>query len=445
MAQYISKGSLFGRIGSGFAKGLSEQVPKEIERNRLASGLKSLGEQKGLSPFQQYSGLVAAAHEYPEIIRSGAELLKHQSQRQNYANRGAAEAGQRIPRQLDNVDFANLNNRQGGNGARAPESSEIPQGNYAPGEPQIVDKNPLSPELQPAIRWTPEERDAEIGRVWDQNPQLTFPEVSQIVADNERRYLEAPEDYRKQQQSLEETQEKVNKEIEDQIRKKLHIPKGEEIFSKLPGETQNRIERGVAKDLRKNPNATVKDLVNTWTDRALNNAKDKTELAKLANRSLDEKLFKKTENLEKLKSKGKSFKEFGNSEEYYNFLKDPAEGIGLSPEGAASIAYELSKPAASYINKIEESTGSNFEKNAIKYAADLGDYLSRDDSILSIAKNIKDKDPFFDIKTFMSEIRKNQDELGLSPVQKREIETRGVGDFFPNWGDVFLFPKFGRG
>lgn len=75
----IPQPSIFGRIGTGFGQGLAEQLPKEIERNRLTSRLNELGQQKDLSPFQQFTGLVGAAHEYPQVIQSGADYLRQQS------------------------------------------------------------------------------------------------------------------------------------------------------------------------------------------------------------------------------------------------------------------------------------------------------------------------------------------------------------------------------
>lgn len=79
MAQYIKQGNIFGRIGTGVGKGLAEQLPKEIERNRLGSALEKLGEQKDLSPFQQFTGLIKAAHEYPQVVQSGSDLLRQQA------------------------------------------------------------------------------------------------------------------------------------------------------------------------------------------------------------------------------------------------------------------------------------------------------------------------------------------------------------------------------
>lgn len=78
MAQEIKQGSLFGRIGTGVGKGLAEQLPKEVERGRLGYALNELGNKKDLTPFQQFTGLVKAAGEYPQVVESGANLLRQQ-------------------------------------------------------------------------------------------------------------------------------------------------------------------------------------------------------------------------------------------------------------------------------------------------------------------------------------------------------------------------------
>lgn len=437
MSYEVKQGNIFGRIGTGIGKGFAEQFPKDFQRERMAEGLKELGEKKGLTPFQQLAGFysVPGAADRPELIRSGTEFLKQQAQRGGYLDRSGMKSSPDSKNSQSAPDFANLSQRK-----QPPMSQNdpTPQGNYPSGEPQIVEKNPLSKEFIPAIPWTAEQRDKDITRIWDQNPQLSFPEVSKIVSDNEKRYLESPSAYRSQQDYLEGEQKKVNDEIDSQLRKKLHISKDKEIFDKLSGENVNRIERGVSRDLRKNPDANVKDLVNTWTDRALNNGKDKSELKNIGNRSFDEKIGKQRQNFERIESMSKSFKDFGNSEELYNTLRE--DPFGLSPEGAASLAYPLSRPAQAYVNKIKVMP---FQVNsrASEYASNLSDFLTREDSILSIAKSIKEKDPSFNPEQFLSEVRNIQDELSLSPIQKRELETRGSFDIFPNWGDTFLFPR----
>lgn len=75
MAQYVKQGNIFGRIGSGIGKGFAEQGAKELERSRLTNSLKAVGDQKDLSPFQRFTGLVGAAHEYPQVVQSGERIL----------------------------------------------------------------------------------------------------------------------------------------------------------------------------------------------------------------------------------------------------------------------------------------------------------------------------------------------------------------------------------
>lgn len=459
----VSPGNAFGRIGTAFGEGLAQNIPKELEYQRKKLGLEELSNAPSNLTPEQY--LAKAAGTYgitPQEIQSFGELAKLRRARGSFGANGNpsrdqnSQQPQTESKKLDEVEFANLGRKAlQQQSKKGNERDEIPQGNFPSGQPQIVEKNPLSPELQPAIPWTKEKRDAEIEREWNQHPELTFPEITARVADNERRYLESPAAYREEQNYLEEVQNKVNAEIDQQLRKKLQIPKDQEIFAapegqkpKISGESINRIERGVSKDLKKNPDSNVKDLVNKWTDLALDNDKDQKNFETLANRPFDEKInpeYKK-QTVEKLKSMSKTFHNFGNSEELYNNL---GSSFGLSPEGRASIAYPLSSQAQKYIGSIKRPTlyEQAFKKrdNSEKYANDLEDYLTREDSILSIAKSLKERDPFFDEKKFLREVRNNQDELGLTPTQKRQIEERGDFDFFPNWGDLFLFPGiFGR-
>lgn len=81
MAQKISQGNIFGRIGTGIGQGMAEQIPKEIERNRLASGLKNLSQKKDLSPFEQFSELVGipGAADRPQVIQTAGDLLRQQA------------------------------------------------------------------------------------------------------------------------------------------------------------------------------------------------------------------------------------------------------------------------------------------------------------------------------------------------------------------------------
>lgn len=437
MAQYVKQASLLGRIGSGIGKGLADQVPKEVDRYRLKQGLQELSEKKGLSPFQQFAELSSIPGVTPQMIESGSKLLRYQGSRDAYRQ----NSGQGMPEQaqgpsIRDVQFGNMP-------SSSPQAQGNPQEQEEMGQPQIVNQNPVSDKFLPGIPWNQQQRDADISRVWESHPEFTFEEAMAQSADNEKRYLAQPEAYQRQLAYLEDQQGKVNSEIDSQLMNKLQKPKIEDVWSELTGESKNRIQRGVARDLAMNPNSTVRDEVNKWTDKALTNAKAKTALDELAQRDFSDKLFKKEQTLSKLKGASPIFRDFGNSEEYENILRSKFD---LSPQGAASIAYLPTKSNQDYLQTVKPSVPRDYYQNSIKHAANVlnGNVLTGNDSILALAKNIKERDPFFDQKAFFNYLREHQDESTLSPKQKRDL-IKGASDIFPNWGDLWIFPKLGRG
>lgn len=78
MATYVKQGDIFGRIGTGLGQGLAEQLPKEIERGRLASGLKEVAEQKDLSNIQRFAALagVPGAVDRPQLLQTFGDLIR---------------------------------------------------------------------------------------------------------------------------------------------------------------------------------------------------------------------------------------------------------------------------------------------------------------------------------------------------------------------------------
>ncbi|CAB4132635.1 hypothetical protein UFOVP256_60 [uncultured Caudovirales phage] len=96
MAQYIKQGNIFGRIGSGLGKGLAEQIPKEIERTRLASGLKQAAEQGG-TPYQQFAAIAPYAYDKPQVLQTAGELLRQDAYlkaiKNQYEGQGGPKAG----------------------------------------------------------------------------------------------------------------------------------------------------------------------------------------------------------------------------------------------------------------------------------------------------------------------------------------------------------------
>lgn len=150
MAQYIKQGDIFGRIGSGIGRGLAEQLPEEVTRGRLAAGLKNLSEQKNQTPFQQFSSLAAIPGITPQMIQSGAELLRQQARGQALAD---FQAKQNQPKP-------------------SPFPAASPQNAGKPGQPapSITQERPLAEIQEGAIPPTREEEFARAGQLYNENP-----------------------------------------------------------------------------------------------------------------------------------------------------------------------------------------------------------------------------------------------------------------------------------
>lgn len=79
MSYSVKPGNVFGRLGEGIGRGFSEQIPKEVERQRLASGLQAFSQNaENLNPMQQLASLAAipGAVDRPQLIQSFGELAK---------------------------------------------------------------------------------------------------------------------------------------------------------------------------------------------------------------------------------------------------------------------------------------------------------------------------------------------------------------------------------
>lgn len=446
MSYEVKQGNIFGRIGSGIGQGLAEQLPKEIDRNRLASGLKQFEQESAnLTPMQVVARAAAIPGSTPQLIQTLGELAKQQNIRNAFGKgrRGTEDLPPKNQEQdIRNVQFANLPQDQIAR-TGSPQSSQAP--NVSPqemGQPQIVDRNPLRQEAIPKASWTKEQRNDEIGRIFAEFPNLTFPEAQAMAADNEARDLAQPlgeqaiDTYLQEKQKL--ATDKFTKQLETKLQKK-----GENVFADISGEMLNNLQRGMERELRTNPKASVDDVVNNWTNKALDLAKTNSQLDKLAKSSFFATpiLLNKEEYRNKLKTYQKDFADAGNTEEFFNKLK---ADFMMSPQGAAYLAYPRNKNLRSYLDKVKINKlhePQKYSYNARKQAADIENLITSNDSLLAIAMDLRTKDPFFDQNSFFNQLREDMDNMSLTKRQTRELEV-GTSSMLPSWGDLLILPAF---
>lgn len=441
MAQYISPGNIFGRIGSGIGKGLSEQLPEEIGRGRLSSGLKQFEqESSNLNPMQQLARLSSIPGITPQMIQSFSELAKHQNLRDAYS-RQPIQGQSKVAR--SSPDFREMEFNQG----KVQRENEPTQVNRMSlkeerdlSSPGIIKESPLDEKQLARIPW---DRDKKNKRINSYIGMGFLPDkAEQLAHEDEQVYLSEPDVYEKRYSKQKERMNEARSELDREVKQLLQVDPEDKtgIFNHITGEMKSNLEKSMERDLRLNPGMSIQDSSRKWGSKALDLAKAKTQLNEMSSTKGIGDIFRGREPLNKLKQYSKIFSETGNSEEYQNLLRSDMD---MSPQGSASVAYPVSNDFKDYISKIKSSSKVDPYENASKVALEVANLISPEDSIQSIVAHIKEHDPFFDEKAFFDQLRTDQDNLSLNPRQKREL-AQGAAGSTRYWGDVLIFPWIGK-
>ena len=467
MAQNIKQGNIFGRIGQNLGQGLAEQIPKEVERNRFVSGLQDL-EKNGanLNPQQYFTRALQTygLADRPQVVQSLAELARQQGIRNSFSRSNDGQTNQQnaSPQARESIRQGNMPTAQNPGGIQRsvvqgdekvptnfPNRTEEAQGNQG-----IVKENPTQNKFLPPIPWTPAERDADIGREAERHPELTFDQIQQRVADNERRFLAAPEAYREQQKHLQGLEDAADAEFDKQLATALQ-KEGNAIYGDLTGDTLLDVKKAMRHDIATNPNLTGKEAAEKWVKKGKDFVEKKNQVKATAKRDLSDRILphKKDSVLKSLMAAQPSYDEMGRKREYYNMLQSDnnaetgSYGFSLSPGGAALISYPRSEPIKKTIksfNKFDFSDPRKTDGSSRKAASEFGKNRTNGDSVLAFARNMQYEYPSFNTHAFIDYLRDNRDELNLNPDQIKEIELP-YEDFFPNWGDLAVFPYIWKG
>lgn len=456
-------GSLFGRIGAGIGQGLSEQLPKEMERGRLAQGLQQFEQDSaGLNPIQSLARLSAIPGITPQMIQSFGELAKIQNQGNAYARASGGQpnseiGGSNSPSQ--NKTKNNPINPQGQNPTNITieNNQKTPNMDRKGDTPQVIPGNPLNEQNLPRTPWSPQERNAAIS---DYINKGFFPDqAKQLAADDESRYLAEPDVHQERQKTLDKAKGEVRDSLKRHLETKLQKT-GENIFKDVEGPMILNAERGMIRDLILNPGKDVDNVANDWSERLYRTAIAKGKLRSLGQNTGWENFLKGNQSLKQLQEYQDIFKRSGNLEEFQNILKQkntPAQfdsegkiikpetfGLGMSDQGSASVAYPPNNKIEKYISKVKPSaTPAQSAQKARKVALEIEKDITADDSIASIARKLSDVDPYFDQQAFYDQISEDKDQIGLNERQRLEL-AEGIRNILPNWGDLLFLPIFRR-
>lgn len=467
MSYQVKQGNLLGRIGSGFGEGLAGQLPKEVERNRLHGALTEIGNNPNQTLFQQFAALAAAPGSTPQIQQTGGELLKQMAVRQGYKNANQQYRGQEgqpgeAPQLFGQEQQPQQMARQYPNQQAAPSPAQAKQiipSDFASRAAEVASvppaarENPLQQKYLPPPAWNQQMHEREINNAFDRGIARDFNEANAYANQQRQFYEAAPEAERAKLNYQKEIDQETDKLFDNQLATRLEKT-GEGTYKDVPGDIQLEMKKH-ARNKVATGQMTPEQAAEFFSKGAHDLARSQSEFKSQANRDLADRILpsKKDRELKRLKEMSQQFAEYGASEMFYNMLQNQnkdengnKEGFGLSPGAAALIAYPRSEGISKIIqeSKIPLITFDPVKSSqASKAIADkvLNGMTSRD-SILAIAKELKDKHPLgFDETAFFDYISDHPELYKYNPRLSREMLKR-ESDLFPNWGDLSLFPIF---
>lgn len=420
-----ASGNIVGSLGRTFGQGLAEQLPKEMERGRLSAGLKKLGEQKDLTPFQQ----AAALYALPGGAESAGQLLPLLQQQQ------AAQAylEQNAPSVTTSSKLGKTSIPSSATGITTSSKFATEQTKVSP-----VDRSLATGYLIPL---SDEEIKSQAAELYKSNPALFKfnPENAEnriAKADAQRLSIDKANEAR-----LDTVQKHFNELISNDVQKK-----GTAIYADISGDMLNdalvRAQNNVTTDAKK--------AAKIEADKLFNFVKNKQDLRNLD--SLVEKhwLGNAKERRSRLENIRKEYENFGKLEEF----KDELVAQGMSQPYSSYIAfppkdnpelfkYVKSLPEAkrSFMNKTFKLGFSTGEEANI--AKQIAHKLGTNDSLFSYALELKQKG--YSGEEFLDQIYKlkNEGKIKLTPEQERELSKRR--SLHPTLDDILVFSNSGFG
>jgi hypothetical protein len=405
MVQVINdpfNGNIAGRIGAGIGKGLSEQVPKEIERSRLASGLKKLGtraKEESLNPIDIFTEAAGIPGMTPQHLYTFSPLLQSYVQKQNFLNRGEGEEGQ--------VAAAQSGRAPQGSQSRFPEMPV--EETTLPGEGSgFVTPRDIT-DYKQGIRQEPDFNEVNaLAKNYLREGITQDPGEASSLAKQELTQSRAA-----QQQKISNFRTDFGKRLATD----LH-GSGIGDFKDINGEIQNSLlDQG---------EYMIGKMGMTPEEASFNLSKIATDLGKTSNKLRDlgsfTNMFRSSkEKTTDLKSLKKDFDKYG----YGEFFDDMAAGeLGITPMQAAHVLSPLKndslKRQITDTPKLKQkSTENNISEK------DLDKIIRRitpKDNLFSIEYLLRERG--LDINQFKTRLRDLEDkgEIALSPRQQRQME-----------------------
>lgn len=417
MSYSIGQPSAGAQIGAGLGKGLSETIPKELDRYRLASGLERLSQESAnLNPMQQLAKLSGIPGISPQMIQSFGELAKLQAQGQALSKLGKDKREEgNINKPKTQID--DLKGLSKLSGLSKPEDLQAAiEGYIPPSQGDIL---------------------TSAAKSYHENPAFYKYDINNAVAMAEKAAL--------RDQSIIESQEKrlqTAQGIEDRLKASLKnyaVDLGAQ--GRLPPDYYSTIETEALNSLKatnKGGKGWTQEQATKYYGKLLDDAaRDYANLYSLGGTS--NVLTRKPSATEsQISNLQKDFKKRGDLR---NFASKLITDAGLSPTVAYSKAYPVennSKLFTTLKSIPDDFRGRELRQNQterFKQYDKIIDKMTDEDSPLSIGQYLMNKS--YDPQEWLSYLKENKSNLTNTQLD----ETNKNIPTFNTLSDLWIYPK----
>jgi hypothetical protein len=434
--------SIFGRLGQGLGQGLAESIPKEVERNRLTSGLKNFQENMaGKSPLQLGTELVGIPGLTAEHLYTLSPLIRQQQIREAGGIKGQrTQTGETTP-------FVNPNPSAQPKPTGQPKSktssvSQTEHENKAAQNRTLKSIEATRAQLQPIIRKNDTELYNESAEMSRDNP-IAFPtpqDALPIVTQNENTRIANLTENRNVGNAADVISSKLRTGIENRWGK-------DKSSGRIPDTVQSSLlskaEHQLADPKNKLSEQHIIDKFGKIGDDIAEKdtvLEDRSKHGWLSGNYTPDKILSTINN-----SRG-AYKEAGALREFGDII---SEKFNLDAPGSAYLAFPPSnKKANQIVNSLQKLPVNQFgvrvstsPKSAIQAADQLSNIFdtseNSEDSILSYAMALKQKN--IDPDVFLKRLNQNK-EAGLFVPNSRQTDELSKGfPLFPALGTIYLY------
>lgn len=429
MAQVIKQADIFGRIGTGIGKGLSEQVPKEIERYRMSAGLQQLEKDSpGLTPQQYYTRAlqVPGLADKPQVVQSLGDLARQQAKGDalsKFSNENQAPNNEVFP--------------------KAPSASSMDRGSLSP---SITKAKSLEKIQEGYIPPSIEERDAIASDAYNSNksffgndPQKAIDWANQKIAQDEK----INEAYSSQHNKLSALQDNIVSRL-----KSYSENLGVAIPSRVYSQIEDKAINAVKPKSENGKGLTEQEAIKEFGKELDSASRDFQAIETLGDWGISFKPAKETlSSIESLRTK---FKRLGATEDFADKMVSenkfsPAFAYALAePVKSVPILNESLKEAKSIkagvvpggrgLVAVSLPKKEDVQKKTEALTKKLAPLLGKEGSPLAVAYELSKKG--YDPNIWRNYLIKNRDKLGLTEAQGRQLDKSN--SLVGTWNDWWL-------